>query len=491
MAKPFGFLGMDFDEFRRKKEKISVDATAANGLTWENALAAASRFSGRRTCSKGQGTKPESKNFQPEAWREGSFNVCFWVNVEGVEQQWVVRFAKPIAERSLIKMKLRSEVATTQFLDQNTRVPVPKVIGYGEGDESIPPFLIMENIDGIRLTLLWGVNVGPSIVSKLLRSLPEIHHELLSHPFDRIGMLDLPSNNGASPVFTTPFSLDALEHCRDGVSPMLYPPFENVSQYYDYKLEIWNRRLREQRNSVDSRADALRKFINADIIREFLRQFSDSSQENGPFYLVHPDIGGNNVIIDPQTWTVKAIIDWEGACTLPIASALSPPRCIHNLKPIDLLPNSNNFQKFQESLELYHHAFYSVGRFLDANRDVEVEHPEVTKHPKWTMPNSLTQGTFCIWAIDDVRDLDQLVWQHIAPELYVELRQGYHGILSEQRAHEMVDASQDGLQTLLSDFVDKLYRSGQYNVGAIDFWVSRKLEDLEAYRDECKVGDLG
>jgi hypothetical protein len=142
MAKPFGFLGMDFDEFRRKKEKIGVDATAANGLTWENALAAASRFSGGRTCSKEQGTKPESKNFQPEAWREGSFNVCFWVNVEGVDQQWVVRFPKPIAERSIIKMKLRAEVATLQFLHQNTRVPVPKVIGYGEGDEKIPPFLI-------------------------------------------------------------------------------------------------------------------------------------------------------------------------------------------------------------------------------------------------------------------------------------------------------------------------------------------------------------
>ena len=55
----------------------------------------------------------------------------------------------------------------------------------------------------------------------------------------------------------------------------------------------------------------------------------------------------------------------------------------------------------------------------------------------------------------------------------------------------MVDASQYALQTLLSDFVDKLYRSGKYNVGAIDFWVSQKLQDLEAYRRECEVGDVG
>jgi hypothetical protein len=136
---------------------------------------------------------------------------------------------------------------------------------------------------------------------------------------------------------------------------------------------------------------------------------------------------------------------------------------------------------------LYHHAFNSVGRFLDANRGADIENRKVAK---WTMPTSLT-GNFCVWAIDDVRDLDQLVWQHIAPALYVELRQGYDGILSEQRAHELDDASQDALRTLLSNFVDKLYRSGQYDVGAIDFWVSKKLEDLEAYRRKCEVGDLG
>ena len=127
----------------------------------------------------------------------------------------------------------------------------------------------------------------------------------------------------------------------------LHPPFENVSQYYEHKLGIWNHRLREQRNSVDSHTDALRKFINAEIMRQFLDHFGPPLQENGPFYLVHPDMGGNNVIIDPRSWEVKAIIDWEGTCVLPVESALCPPKCLHNIKPIDLLPNSNEYQRFQ------------------------------------------------------------------------------------------------------------------------------------------------
>jgi len=74
MVLPFRFLGMDFDDRRRKREKIDHNESAnINGLTWENAISAAARFSGGRTCSKGNGTKPESKNFDPEARREGSF----------------------------------------------------------------------------------------------------------------------------------------------------------------------------------------------------------------------------------------------------------------------------------------------------------------------------------------------------------------------------------------------------------------------------------
>src|SRR5271170_7976771 len=122
MASPYACLAMDFDDIRRKKEKSDVDASnAVNGLTWAIALSAATRFSGGRACTKAPGTKPESKNLQPEARREGSFNVCFWVNVEGRERQWVVRFPKLIAERPVIQMKLRSEIATLQFLHQNTR----------------------------------------------------------------------------------------------------------------------------------------------------------------------------------------------------------------------------------------------------------------------------------------------------------------------------------------------------------------------------------
>jgi hypothetical protein len=488
MSNEFNFLGMDFDDIHRKTVDAKVGASRAARLTSENALIAASRFSGGQACSNGEG-QGESRNFPAEPCREGSFNICYWVRVDGMDAQWVVRFPKPIADDNFIRMKLRSEVATLQFLHQNTRVPVPKLIGYGDGDDTLPPFLIVENVDGMRLTLLWGIDLQLSIVNKILRSLAEIQHELLSHSFDRIGMLDIPTGNH-DPAIIGPFSLDQLEHCRDGVSPILHPPLKSVSQYYDHKLEIWNHRLRKQRNAVDSRSDAIRKFINAEIVQKFLTGCGRPVQENGPFYLVHPDLHGHNVIIQPGKWTVKAIIDWEGACILPFASAFSPPKCLYNIKPADLLPTSTDYQRFQEHLKLYAHQFSRVAEELrNTEEHRNTRDLQVADRFERSMRTCVNTKLFFTWAIDDVRDLDQLVWQHIAPTLYVELKEEFDALLTQQPNGQRDETSPGGsIKTLLSNFIDKLYCT-RHDKDTIEVWVQEKLGDLDVYEEMLRSGD--
>lgn len=463
---------MDFDDILREKEETILQSSEANQHTWENALLAASRFSAGRLCSKGKGTKSEGKSFPSEPRRDGSFNICYWVSVEGADTQWVVRFPKPIASDSVIQMKLRSEVATLQFLYQSTRVPVPKVIGYGEGDKNLPPFLIMENIDGMRLSLLWmgGNSLRQPIVDKILRSLAEIQFELLLHPFNKIGMLDIATDSDDGPTVINVLSLDALEHCRDGVRPIIHSPFTKASEYYVHKLEVWNSRLREQRNSVSSHSDGRRKFISGEIVREFLTHCGGPVQDEGPFYLVHPDLHGKNVIIDPGEWSVKAIIDWEGACILPLESARSPPKCLHNTKPTALLLGSNDYQNFLKRLQLYSHQFSLVAQ--DHGKALEFQ-----------ISNSITTTLFFTWAIDDVRDFDQLIWQHIAPSIYTELKRRYDSILDRPERDDE-GPLETSIEYLLTDFVEGLYCSGRYDTSTLDHWIKRKLEDLEIYRRE-------
>jgi hypothetical protein len=468
MSDTFSFLGMDFDSIHRGQQEIVIEASKGTRITWESALRAASRFAEGRACSPGKGSEGETANYPAESRREGSFNVCFWIGIEGLDTQWVVRFPKPVAADSLIQMKLRSEVATMRFLQQKTRVPVPQVIGYNEGDNELPPFMITTNVDGMRLGILNMIDLQPKVLDSLLRSLGGIQLELLSHPFQQIGMLDLPSD-GDFPIIT-PFSLDELEHCRDNVLPVLHPPFAKASYYYNYKIDVWTRRLREQRNPINSYVDGRRKFINGDLIREFISRSGGPRQEDGPFYLVHPDLHGKNIIIERGTWTVKAIIDWEGTCILPLDSALNPPKGLCNMPPNGLAPYSSHFLRYQDRLRRYAKQFSNVAQYI--------------LDPKLHVSETLPPTSFLTWALDDVRNLDQIVWQHIVPQIYTEVQQAYDSILQHDNHSEI--PVQAAIEARVNEFVDTLYHSGRYNSQEIDPWITRKLEDLQRYLDDVK-----
>ena len=53
--------------------------------------------------------------------------------------------------------KFSSEIATLKFLHDETLVRVPKLIGYGLGDDDIGiPFMITQNVSGLPLSIYWG-----------------------------------------------------------------------------------------------------------------------------------------------------------------------------------------------------------------------------------------------------------------------------------------------------------------------------------------------
>ena len=343
----FDFLGMDFDLIYRERQQELVAAFKATDATWEKAMMAASLFSNGKTCIKGKGAGGEAASFPREPQRDGSFNICYWVKVDGVDTEWVVRFPKPFAPEAVVRTKLRSEVATLQYLSRHTRVPVPSLIGYGEGTDNLPPFLIIEHREGWRLNLLWGSRVQNAWAEDtIMKSLAEIQHELLLHPFNRIGMLDISSGSTVEQELIGPLSLDALEHCRDGVVPNIAAPFDTASEYYDFKLELATHRLRMQRNSIDSISDGRRKFLNSHIIREYLQAKGGTQADKGPFYLAHPDLHGANVIVDLATFRIVSILDWEGACIVPLDDASALPRCLYNILPYDLLPRSEQWTNY-------------------------------------------------------------------------------------------------------------------------------------------------
>lgn len=85
---------------------------------------------------------------------------------------------------------------------------------------------------------------------------------------------------------------------------------------------------------------------------------------------------------------------------------------------------------------------------------------------------------FFIWALDDVRYVDQMVWQHIAPYLYPELQQSLDDIFARfegQSPEELAIVIDDAFANFAKDqFV-------RFPDCSVDLWVSRKLIDLKEY----------
>src|SRR5947207_1941285 len=344
-------LGIAFDELLRRESADHVERYKLECLGWETALSAARRFSNGRLCVAGEGAGMGLAR-QPQV--QGAFNCCFWVQVEGEPQQWVVRFPlKGVVSDETTLARMRSEIATIKFLHRHTKIPVPAIAGYNANENDFPLFMIMESVEGMRMTYLLALDIPPHILDQVCKDLARIHLQLLSHPSGRIGMLDLSEEpDPPSPTFG-PYSLDAIEHERDGVYTSKSEPFASVQEYYKYKCSVWRQRLEGQRNAITSIGDGRRKILDETILSESIGRISHAQDDHGPFYLVHPDLHASNIILHPETMHVIAIIDWEGACFLPLTSSCTPPKAML-LDDIGLLsPKSTQFMEFEKRAERY------------------------------------------------------------------------------------------------------------------------------------------
>src|SRR5271154_5494239 len=118
---------MDHDVLRRQSIERDVSAQIQSTLTPSLALKVAAKFSDGAKCCEGAG--PHGPTFR------GTFNISYWIEVDGHEE-WVVRFPLlgmfPI---STTVAKLNSKIATLKFLSEKTSVRVPRLIGFGLGDD--------------------------------------------------------------------------------------------------------------------------------------------------------------------------------------------------------------------------------------------------------------------------------------------------------------------------------------------------------------------
>ncbi|KAI5208696.1 hypothetical protein E4T39_01399 [Aureobasidium subglaciale] len=277
----------------------------------------------------------------------GGFNMCFKVMFDD-NTAWAVRFPIPGWVMDP-EQKIRREAAVIKYIQENTRIPVPRLIAYGTAlDNHHPemgPFIISEWVDGVSLVSLMERLPRPSygmvlredldddFVYKVHSQLAEILLELASHDFDKIGSLEMSENISGSTSWSIrkrPLTLKMNEiesHgyvVVDGKLDHEAAPFDTAADYMNNLLEQNMKQLYEQRNSIDDAEDARRKFILRRRMQALVPYFK-SRLDTGPFKLFCDDMHPRNILIDEHTHQITAIIDWEWTYAAPREFSFRPP----------------------------------------------------------------------------------------------------------------------------------------------------------------------
>jgi len=383
--------------------------------------------------------------------------------------------------------RIRSEVATLQFLGEKTKVPVPKVIGYWEGDEELPPFTIIENIDGFMLGVALLRDIPPKFLNKILKDLATIQLELLSHPSEHIGMLDI-SEDGTSDVpcpTLGPYSMDAMAFELDGVYTQRSKPFTSSRDYYQFKLEVWKQRLDGQQNAFDNIKDGKRLALNDSILPEFLNNLRPLPYDTNQFYLCHPDLHSRNVILDNDLH-IAGVIDWEGACFLPLASLCTPPHTLVLFPISRLQPMSPYITEFEKKTKRY------IKILSEAERSSSVAKLFTTSFSELMATYVEDKSFFLIRGLDDIRYLDQMVWQHLAPLLYPELKDRIAKAISkneesgDDKATDVSERIANEVDDVLRAFAQEQLSNQPALLQEVEGWVTRRLKDCRDYDEQLK-----
>lgn len=112
--------------------------------------------------------------------------------------------------------------------------------------------------------------------------------------------------------------------------------------------------LLSQPNSIDDASDERRKYMFRHFLAEVLPSFIDAKYENGPFRLICDNLRPGNVLIDPGTLKINAVIDWQWTYTAPYQLSYVPLRW---LIPEKICEWDSEFEAlYRAKLDIFLHA---------------------------------------------------------------------------------------------------------------------------------------
>ncbi|KAK1965744.1 hypothetical protein LY78DRAFT_703473 [Colletotrichum sublineola] len=271
----------------------------------------------------------------------GAFNKLYIVRY--AEKEVVARVTLPVEP----KWKALSEVATMQWVRQNTGLPVPEVLGFN-ADRGNPigfEWIIMSKVPGRPWADAWR-EIPFSAKEELVRQIASFCSETFAHRFYGIGNLFPGTTPDPGPHLPEPERIVSSAFIGVDVDPKIpRGPFPTSREWPSVRLDLAESDCRRRLNRVleSDPADG----SNVQLLPP------PGGPEFEPSVIYHDDMSRHNILVDDEG-ALTAVVDWECVSALPLYIACQYPPFLQG-RPRDVEPIKSMYQHDEEGnvVELY------------------------------------------------------------------------------------------------------------------------------------------
>ncbi|KAK0621572.1 hypothetical protein B0T17DRAFT_508909 [Bombardia bombarda] len=364
---------------------------------------------------------------------KGSFNISLDVKHGESDEHVLIRFPSPGNVYGPWRdEKVKNEVMVMNYLREHTSIPVPCVRSWGLTEESpqqLGPFIIMDFMEGQDLSdllqqpteskeepIILDPDIDEARLDFVYEQVASFMLELSHLEFPRIGAISKDATSGQWAVAGRPLTYDMNEVVTLGCYPAdqfaTMVSFDRASDYFEARARCFQTHLEVQRNIAGDDEDfAWSQFVARRCFAKLIPTHG-TIDDVGAFPLFCDDLRPTNMLADPETMRITAVLDFEFTNAMPAQFANDLPWWLLLKQPAVWLSDG----KMQEFLNLF---VPRKEQFIRAMERVEAKSPLSAGQPTLSarMRESWDSGRF--WfnlASRSSFDVDEIYWEALHKE---------------------------------------------------------------------------
>ncbi|KAK7914035.1 hypothetical protein PG985_011738 [Apiospora marii] len=278
----------------------------------------------------------------------GPFNVSISVANTITQQHVLIRFPIPGKVYGPWQVqKVRNEVMVLEYIAQETSIPVPQVLAWGSSEESpqhLGPFIIEEFMEGKNLVDLLrqpfddiedvpilDPDIDDTKLDFVYEQIAGFQLQLSRLGFKSIGAISsIKGFDGSVVTDAPPLTYDMNEVVAFAGFPADHfdsaTAYSRATDYFSERARCLQLNLETHRNVGQEEADLTwKRYVARHCLEKLVPAYCPAAEDHGPFRLFCDNLRPANMLVDPDTMRITAVLDLEFTNALPAQYAYDVP----------------------------------------------------------------------------------------------------------------------------------------------------------------------